>query len=109
MEEDKCTIHKGELITMICKDPKCNEIISASYDQSLIFWDKEYKVSSKHKGDNSYYKLLELPGGRFAAAKGNIVEIFDTKSRELLFTLPALHTYYIECLCNINIESKVWR
>ena len=35
-----------------------------------------------------------------------VVEIFDTKSRELLFTLPALHTSYIWCLCNINIESK---
>ena len=89
------------------QERKLDQIILASGDKSLIFWDKEYKLSSKHKGDDNYYnRLLELPGGRFAAAKDNIVEIFDTKSRELLFTLPPLHTEYIWCLCNINIESK---
>ena len=88
------------------QERKLNQIISASRDKSLIFWDKEYKLNSKHKGDNIYIRLLELPGGRFAAAKSNVVEIFDTKSRELLFTLPPLHAYNIWCLCNINIESK---
>ena len=88
------------------QERKLDQIISASGDESLIFWDNEYNQSSKHKGDNYYYRLLELSGGRFAAAKGNVVEIFDTKSRELLFTLPHQHTEYIWCLCSINIESK---
>ena len=88
------------------QERKLDYIISGSIDSSLIFWDNEYNQSSKHKGDKAYYRLLELPGGRFAAAKSKVVEIFDTKSRELLFTLPALHKYSIWCLCNINIESK---
>ena len=88
------------------QERKLEKIISCSGDKSLIFWGKEYKLSSKHKGDNRYNRLLELSGGRFAAAKGNVVEKFETKSRELLFTLPPLHTGYIECLCKINIESK---
>ena len=88
------------------QERKLDQIISCSGDKSLIFWDSEYNQSSKHKGDNYYYRLLELPGGRFAAAKDNVVEIFETKSRELLFTLPRQHTGYIWCLCNINIESK---
>ena len=24
MEEEKCTIHKGEIMSLICTDPKCN-------------------------------------------------------------------------------------
>ena len=88
------------------QERKLDYIISGYADCSLIFWDKEYKVSSKHKGDAIYKRLLELGGGRFAAAKGDVVEIFDTKKRELLFTLPALHKSFIYCLCNINIESK---
>ena len=31
-------------------------IISASYDQSLILWDKEYKQKSSHKGNSKYSK-----------------------------------------------------
>ena len=90
----------------IKQERKLDYIISASSDRSLIFWDNEHNQSSKHKGDKGYFKLLELGGGRFAAAKGDVVEIFDTKSRELLFTLPDLHTRVIWCLCNNNIESK---
>ena len=38
-------------------------IISASSDESLIFWDKEYKQKSTHKGKSGYSKLIELSSG----------------------------------------------
>ena len=48
---------------------------------------------------------MELPGGRFAGAKNHVIEIFDLKSREVLFSLPAVHKWGIMCMCKCKEGS----
>ena len=82
-------------------------IISASKDKSLIFWDKEYKQKSTHKGKSRYIKLIELSSGGIAATTGdpdNSVEILGN-NLELLSTLRG-HTDDIYDICNMG-ESHI--
>ena len=82
-------------------------IISASDDQSLILWDKEYKQKSTHKGKSWYSKLIELPSGGIAATTGDpeySVEILGN-NLELLSTLGG-HTSTIYDICNMG-ESHI--
>ena len=78
-------------------------IISASDDKSLIFWDKEYKQKSTHKGKSLYTKVIELSSGGIAATTGdpdNSVEILGN-NLELLSTLRG-HTDEIYDICNMG-------
>ena len=83
-------------------------IISASYDKSLIFWDKEYKQKSTHKGKSGYSKLIELSSGGIAATTGYpeySVEILGN-NLELLSTLRG-HTKYIRDICNMGERNII--
>ena len=78
-------------------------IISASDDRSLIFWDKEYKQKSTHKGNSHYDKLIELSSGGIAATTGRpdkSVEILGN-NLELLSTLRG-HTWDVYDICNMG-------
>ena len=83
-------------------------IISASDDQSLIFWDKEYKQKSTHEGESRYTKLIELSSGGIAATTGypdNSVEILGN-NLELLSTLRG-HTHYVYDICNMGERNVI--
>ena len=83
-------------------------IISASYDKSLIFWDKEYKQKSTHKGNSYYTKLIELSSGGIAATTGDpeySVEILGN-NLELLSTLRG-HTGYVYDICNMGERNII--
>ena len=89
------------------KPKRFQGILSASFDQSLILWDKDYKQKSTHKGNLKYYKLIELSSGGIAATTGspdNSVEILGN-NLELLCTLRG-HTKYVWDICNMG-ESHV--
>ena len=82
-----------------------DQIISASYDKSLIFWDKDFEVITRHSGKAGYMKLVELKGGKFAVGKWNgEVEIFDTNSRQLVSTLIG-HKKSVWGLCGCSINN----
>ena len=83
-------------------------IISASCDQSLILWDKEYKQKSTHKGNSKYSKLIELSSGGIAATTWDpeySVEILGN-NLELLSTLRG-HTDYIWDICNMGERNII--
>ena len=83
-------------------------IISASWDKSLIFWDKEYKQKSTHKGKCSYFKLIKLSSGGIAATTGdpdNSVEILEN-NLELLSIFRG-HTYPIYDICNMGERNII--
>ena len=83
-------------------------IISASDDRSLIFWDKEYKQKSTHKGTSYYTKLIELSSGGIAATTGDpeySVEILGN-NLELLSTLRG-HTDDIYDICNMGERNII--
>ena len=102
VEEKKEIIPKAER-----KEKTFQGILSASYDKSLILWDKDYKQKSSHKGKSKYIKLIELSSGRIAATTGNpgySVEILGN-NQEVLCTLRG-HTNPINDICNMG-ESHV--
>ena len=69
------------------KEKEIDQIVSASPDKSIIFWNADGSPNHIHKGEEQYLRLLELKTGNIAAAAGGNLEIIDRKEGNVLRTL----------------------
>ena len=68
------------------KEKEIDQIVSASGDKSIIFWNADGSLNHIHKGEEPYFRLLELRTGNIAAESGRNLEIIDRKEGNVLTT-----------------------
>ena len=83
------------------KEREIDQIVSASRDRSIIFWNADGTPNHTHKGESRYFSLLELSTGNIAAAAGNDIEIIDRKKGIVLRTLRG-HEKLIRCIQELS-------
>ena len=87
------------------------QIISASEDRKLIFWDKDYSIRRSHNGFSAYRKLIELKKRGYIAAgrRDGEIEIFDKKTTNIKFTLNKQNNNIISELHEANSGGTNFR
>ena len=79
------------------KGREIDQVVSASLDKSVIFWNADGTQNHTHKGEAEYGELLELSSGNIAATTGRNIEILDRKRGTILRTLRG-HQNTIQCI-----------
>ena len=69
------------------KGREIDQVVSASKDKSIIFWNADGTPNHTHKGEADYGRLLELSSGNIAATTMENIEILERKRGTLLRTL----------------------
>ena len=82
-----------------------DQIVSASGDKSIIFWNADGSPNHIHKGEKPYFRLLELRSGNIAAARENL-EIIDREEGNVLHTLRG-HENSINCIEELSSGELV--
>ena len=88
------------------KEKEIDQIVSASWDKSIIFWNADGSPNHIHKGKKPYRRLLELRSGNIAAASGKNLEIIDRKEGNVLSTLQG-HEDGIQCIEELSSGELV--
>ena len=88
------------------KEKEIDQIVSASRDKSIIFWNADGSPKHIHKGEKSYIRLLELRSGNIAAAAGDDLEIIERKEGNVLSTLQG-HEEGIRCIEELSSGELV--
>ena len=88
------------------KEKEIDQIVSASLDKSIIFWNADGSPNHIHKGEKQYFRLLELRTGNIAAASGRNLEIIDRKEGHVLSTLQG-HENSIRCIEELSSGELV--
>ena len=88
------------------KEKEIDQIVSASRDKSIIFWNADGSPKHIHKGEKQYIRLLELRTGNIAAASGRNLEIIDRKEGHVLSTLQG-HENSIQCIEELSSGELV--
>ena len=83
-----------------------DQIVSASWDKSIIFWNADGSPNNIHKGEKQYFRLLELSSGNIAAAARENLEIIDRKEGNVLRTLRG-HENRIRCIEELSSGELV--
>ena len=83
-----------------------DQIVSASDDKSIIFWNADGSPNHIHKGEKPYFRLLELRSGNIAAAAWEDLEIIDRKEGNVLHTLRG-HKRVINCIEELSSGELV--
>ena len=78
------------------------EIISASQDESIIFWDKNMVQVSMHKSTDKYIRMIEGMNNQLAVTKSNgEIEIINKEKREVVSNLKRPGAGVIWGLCEL--------
>ena len=89
------------------KEKEIDQIVSASLDKSIIFWNADGSPNHIHKGEKPYLRLLELRSGNIAAAAaGDDLEIIERKEGNVLSTLQG-HEDGIQCIEELSSGELV--
>ena len=88
------------------KEKEIDQIVSASWDKSIIFWNADGSPKHIHKGEKPYTRLLELRSGNIAAAAGEDLEIIERKEGNVLSTLRG-HEDGIRCIEELSSGELV--
>ena len=88
------------------KEKEIDQIVSASWDKSIIFWNADGSPKHIHKGEKPYNRLLELRSGNIAAAAGEDLEIIERKEGNVLSTLQG-HEDIIQCIEELSSGELV--
>ena len=88
------------------KEKEIDQIVSASWDKSIIFWNADGSPKHIHKGEKPYSRLLELKTGNIAAASGKDLEIIDRKEGNVLSTFRG-HENTIRCIEELSSGELV--
>ena len=83
------------------REREIDQIVSASDDRSIIFWNADGTLNHTHKGELRYFSLLELSTGNIAAAADKNIEIIDRKKGIVLRTLRG-HADCIGCIQELS-------
>ena len=88
------------------KEKEIDQIVSASWDKSIIFWNTDGSPNHIHKGEKRYTRLLELRTENIAAAAEDDLEIIERKEGNVLSTQWG-HENAIQCIEELSSGELV--
>ena len=97
---------RDRFLNLYPKDKEIHQIVSASTDKSIIFWNADGSPNHIHKGEKQYLRLLELRSGNIAASAEENLEIIDKKEGNVLRTLRG-HENRIRCIEELSSGELV--